>query len=134
MLAVTETTILVAKNRGLIAQATSVLDRRGLRDGEAASYVRGEDVGQLANVAVRSGRELFAITGDDLLDNWIASGNQLDAGIERTRVPWKDQSAIYGKPALCLIAPPKTRAACRQWPRARRRSFRAWRWLLRRPA
>ena len=109
MLVTTETTILVAKNRGLLAQATRVLDRRGVRDGEVLSYVRGEDVGQLANATVRDGRELFAVTGDDLLDNWLASGNELDGRIERRRVAWNDAYAIYGKPALCLIAPPETR-------------------------
>ena len=109
MLATTETTILVAKNRGLIAQASRVLDRRGLRDGETPSYVRGEDVGQLANATVRAGRDLFAVTGDDLLDDWLAAGNELDAQIERQRVRWSDPYAIYGKPALCLIAPPETR-------------------------
>lgn len=109
MLVTTQTTILVAKNRGLIAQASRVLHARGLRSGEIASYVRGEDVAQLANTTVREGRDLFAVTGDDLLDNWLAAGNELDARIERQRAPWRDGNAIYGKPALCLIAPQQTR-------------------------
>lgn len=109
MLLSTATTILVPKNRGLAAQAQAALDARGCSSDETLRFVRGEDVAQLANAAVREGSRVVAITGDDLLDNWLASGNELDDRLERQRVAWRDSSALYGKPALCLIAAPETR-------------------------
>ena len=107
MLTSTATTILVPKNRGLLAQATHALDLRGVSK-EHRALVRGEDVGQLASDAARCGRDIVAITGDDLLDNWLAAGNTLDARLGRERVAWNDPSAMFGKPALCLIAAPQT--------------------------
>jgi ATP phosphoribosyltransferase len=69
------------------------------------TFVRGEDVPFLANEVARSGRSVLAFTGEDLLDEWLASGGKLDERISRGRVPWSDDSARYGKPALCLIGP-----------------------------
>lgn len=109
MLLGTATTILVPKNRGLAAQAQAALASRGFSSAASFTFVRGEDVAQFANAAVREGSAVFALTGDDLLDNWLASGNALDDRIERQRLPWRDSSAMYGKPALCLIAAPEAR-------------------------
>ena len=96
--------ILVPKNRGLAAQAASALAERGELEGTLA-YVRGEDVGALANEAARAGRAVFALTGDDLLDEWLEAGNRLDPRLRRGQIPWSDPEAIYGAPALCAIAP-----------------------------
>lgn len=95
--------ILVPKNRGLVAQASRVLAERALVG--VISQVRGEDVGALAAEAVRDGRTVFAMTGDDLLDEWLAAGNVLDERLHRSRIAWRDPQATYGAPALCAIAP-----------------------------
>jgi len=95
--------ILVPKNRGLSAQASLALGERGQIDG-ALAYVRGEDVGALANEAARAGRAVFALTGEDLLDEWLAAGNRLEDRLRRTQIPWSDPQAVYGAPALCAIA------------------------------
>jgi ATP phosphoribosyltransferase len=49
------------------------------------------------------GRRVLAFTGDDLLDEWLAEGNVIDAGLARRKIAWSDPAAIYGAPALCLI-------------------------------
>lgn len=99
----TSAVILVPKNRGLAAQASLALEDRGRMDG-ARAYVRGEDVGALANEAARNGRRVFALTGDDLLDEWLAAGNRLDERLSRGQIAWSDPEAVYGAPALCAIA------------------------------
>jgi ATP phosphoribosyltransferase len=96
--------ILVPKNRGLVAQASRALAGRGAIAG-TISHVRGEDVGALACEAARADRGVFAMTGDDLLDEWLAAGNSLDERLRRSQVAWLDPEAIYGAPALCAIAP-----------------------------
>lgn len=96
--------ILIPKNRGLAAQAALALEGRE-PTGDSLAYVRGEDVGALANEAARAGRAVFALTGDDLLDEWLAAGNRLDDRLRRTRIAWVDPDAIFGAPALCAIAP-----------------------------
>jgi ATP phosphoribosyltransferase len=103
--------VLVAKNRGLshqVARAAAVVPALGA----ATRYaVRGEDVPYLSNAFARSGRGVVAVTGDDLVDEWLAAGNKLDPSIRRRRIPWADPAARYGKPALCLIGAPAARPA-----------------------
>ena len=96
-------TILVAKNSGLRAPALEALAAHGVGIGETVSFVRGEDVPMIANSLAQGGRRLFAVTGEDLLDEWIARGNLLSSRIRRTRVEWNDRNAVYGKPALCFL-------------------------------
>ena len=99
------TIVLMPKNRGLAGQAARALDARGLTEPTQTCLVRGEDVMFLANELARRGRSVLALTGDDLLDEWLARGNTLDGRLERKHIPWNDPAAIYGKPALCLIGP-----------------------------
>lgn len=98
-------TVLMPKNRGLAAMAERALKSLSHTIAVDRTAVRGEDVPMLANVVARLGCPLFAMTGDDLLDEWLAGGNVLDASIRRTRVEWNDPGARFGKPALCLIGP-----------------------------
>jgi ATP phosphoribosyltransferase len=97
------TIVLAPKNRGLYAQALRALDEYGADARETASMVRGEDVPMIANALAQNGRNLYALTGEDLLEEWIARGNRLDSRIRVRSIPWSDSQALYGKPALCFI-------------------------------
>ncbi|HTU70082.1 MAG TPA: hypothetical protein VMF11_07140 [Candidatus Baltobacteraceae bacterium] len=99
------TVVLVPKNRGLAAMAEYALTLAAPRGAFERTLVRGEDVPLLANEVARSGRPLLALTGEDLLDEWLAAGRTLDRRILRRSIPWNDPAARYGKPALCLIGP-----------------------------
>ena len=99
------TVVLLPKNRGLAAMADYALRLYRPAGAYERTFVRGEDVPLLASEVARSGRPLLALTGEDLLDEWIAGGRNLDGRIVRRSVPWNDPQARYGKPALCLIGP-----------------------------
>jgi ATP phosphoribosyltransferase len=85
-----------------VRQAAPLVDALCAAGWEQRS-VRGEDVPQIANDLARRGRPVVGITGDDLLEEWLAGGNALDPRLTREARPWSDEAAIYGAPALCLI-------------------------------
>jgi len=99
--------LLLPKNSGLRAQVEHALAERRPAAGETAYRLRGEDIANLSCQLAREGRDVAAYTGEDLLEEWLAAGNLLDARLKRTRIPWSDPNAIYGKPALCLIGAPE---------------------------
>jgi ATP phosphoribosyltransferase len=98
--------VLVAKNRGLAQQVARAAELVPTLGDPSRHAVRGEDVPYLSNAFARSGRGVVALTGDDLVDEWLAAGNVLDERLRRRRIPWADPAARYGKPALCLIGAP----------------------------
>lgn len=104
----TERVLLLPKNRGLAAQVQRVVGRLRLASGSRV-YVRGEDVPYITGAIAASGRAALGITGEDLLEEWLAGGNMLSAALRRMKVPWEDSDAVYGKPALCLIGAAETR-------------------------
>jgi ATP phosphoribosyltransferase len=99
-------TILLPKNRGLIAQIELTLEGRAIPASAQYVRVRGEDVPLLADEFVRSERPVLAFTGDDLVEEWLAAGNILCPRLNRDRIAWNDPAAVYGAPALCLIGWP----------------------------
>jgi ATP phosphoribosyltransferase len=99
------TIVLLPKNRGLAAMAEYALRNNPPQGAYDPTYVRGEDVPLLASELARSGRPVLALTGEDLLEEWLATGRTLDPRLTRRSVAWNDPSARYGKPALCLIGP-----------------------------
>ncbi|HUA08267.1 MAG TPA: hypothetical protein VMA98_03265 [Candidatus Acidoferrales bacterium] len=99
------TVVLLPKNRGLSAMVDYALRRYAPQRPYERTFVRGEDVPLLASEVARSGRPMLAMTGEDLLDEWLARGRSLDPRIVRRSIPWNDPQARYGKPALCLIGP-----------------------------
>ena len=105
-LASTPSVLLLPKNRGLAAQVELALQSRVPKDGEIAYAMRGEDIPYLSTQLAGELRGVTAYTGEDLLEDWLSAGNALDARLQRSRVPWSDPTAIFGKPALCLIGPP----------------------------
>ncbi len=102
------TVVLIPKNRGLAAMAECALRTCAPRGAFERTFVRGEDVPLIANEVARSGRPVLALTGEDLLEEWLAAGRALDRRIVRRSVTWNDPRARYGKPALCLIGPAGT--------------------------
>lgn len=99
------TVVLIPKNRGLAAMAEYALRTCAPSGGFERSFVRGEDVPLLASEVARSGRAVLALTGEDLLEEWLAGGRELDPRIVRRTIAWNDPQARYGTPALCLIGP-----------------------------
>ncbi len=97
--------LLYAKNAGLARQAERAIERLSVAGWERRS-VRGEDVPLLANELARRGRRVVGVTGDDLLEEWLAAGNVLDGRLARSTQPWDDPRAVYGAPALCLVGTP----------------------------
>ena len=93
------------KNRGLAGMACNALDACMPGGRIERTNVRGEDVPYLANQIARAGRPVLAFTGDDLLEEWLASGGSLDTRVSRRAVTWSDPRARYGKPALSFIGP-----------------------------
>jgi len=97
--------VLIPKNRGLAAMADYALRTCLPLGAFERTFVRGEDVPLLANEVARSGRPVIALTGEDLLEEWLAGGRNLDRRLSRSAIAWNDPQARYGKPALCLIGP-----------------------------
>ena len=97
--------VLIPKNRGLAAMAEYALRMCLPRGAFERTLVRGEDVPLLASEVARGGRPVIALTGEDLLEEWLAGGRELDRRLVRSTIPWNDPQARYGKPALCLIGP-----------------------------
>jgi ATP phosphoribosyltransferase len=98
-------TVITAKNSGLIKQVEQTLEQLSLQ-GFVRRAVRGEDVPQLTSDLASRGRRVIGLTGDDLLEEWLAAGNVLDERLARSKRPWNDPRAIFGGPALCLIGAP----------------------------
>ncbi len=97
--------ILIPKNRGLAAMADYALRTCMPPGAFERTFVRGEDVPLLASEVARSGRPVIALTGEDLLEEWLAGDRKLDGRLTRSTIAWNDPQARYGKPALCLIGP-----------------------------
>jgi ATP phosphoribosyltransferase len=96
------TAVYLPNNRRLAEQIAAA----NLPFPESAGRVvlRGEDIPLVMNRIARRSQAAVGITGDDLLDDWLAAGNELDERVTRSRILWNDARAVYGKPALCLIA------------------------------
>lgn len=101
--------IFLPKNRGLAAQTEAACVHLAFA-GDPVCSVRGEDVPHLASRAAARGQDVCALTGEDLLEEWLAAGNVLDPRLRRESIAWRDPAAIFGKPALCLIGPPRRTA------------------------
>jgi ATP phosphoribosyltransferase len=104
-------TVLVPKNGGLIAQAARTLATLGIPEDAIQCNLRGEDIPYVANELAREGRVITALTGEDLLADWMAAGNSLDGRLATRIVPWASEDAMFGKPALCLIGGPDSELA-----------------------
>ncbi len=101
----TTTVVILPKNRGLAATAAAAFDAYAPAGEAARTLARGEDIPLLASDLARRGRSVIAYTGCDLLAEWLAAGNRLDARLETVTIPWVDPRARYGKPTLCAITP-----------------------------
>ena len=99
------TAVILPKNRGLAATAAAAFGACAPDDDAQPTLARGEDIPLLASDLARRGRSVVAYTGCDLLEEWLAAGNRLNARLDVVTIPWNDPRARFGKPALCAIAP-----------------------------
>jgi ATP phosphoribosyltransferase len=97
--------LLSAKNAGLAREVERAVDGLGIAAWERR-LVRGEDVPAIANALALLGRRVVGLTGDDLLNEWLAAGNKLAPQVTRATRPWTDPAALFGSPALCLMGAP----------------------------
>jgi len=66
--------------------------------------VRGEDVPSCVNEMINLGKKTIGITGEDLfLDYKLGNPDSQIEIIEK--IPWTDESAMFGKPTFCLLGP-----------------------------
>ena len=92
------------------------------------TFVRGEDVPLLANEVARGGRSMLALTGEDLLEEWLADGRTLDRTyrpaqhrVERSERALRQARAVFDRPARRLTS--------RTWRRCASRSVRSMKTL-----
>lgn len=72
-------------------------------------YARGEDIPVLLEECLKEGINAVGVTGEDLWEEYRLrlSNERRKTGVRfRSKIPWQDPKAKYGKPALCLITPP----------------------------
>lgn len=96
--------VVVPKNSGLAERVERALALEGPLEAGRVCKIRGEDVPAFASMLAASGHAVRAFTGEDLLEEWLDRGYALDGALRTRRIEWSDGDAIFGKPALCLIA------------------------------
>lgn len=56
----------------------------------------------------KKGKPAIGLTGEDLFKEYEISGGYSTAVKVLQTIPWDDDTAMFGKPALCLIGPKNT--------------------------
>ena len=65
---------------------------------------RGEDIPFIVEELSQNGKEVFGLTGSDLLREYQLSKYNSKLSIIKT-ISWLDTKAKFGKPTLCLLGP-----------------------------
>ena len=63
---------------------------------------RGEDIPLLVQQYLSKGKKAIGLTGEDLFLDFSVSKKEKKINILKT-IEWKDSSAMFSKPALCLL-------------------------------
>jgi len=92
---------IVPKNSGL--QICKDIAKAKFPDKKISS-VRGEDVAFVVERISKEGKEVIGITGEDLYKEFLLNYKNPAISVLET-IKWKDSSALYGRPALCLLGP-----------------------------
>jgi len=66
--------------------------------------VRGEDVPFFVESLSKKGVKCFGVTGEDLFKEYKFK-EPFGSVTKINTVPWVDEAALFGKPALCLLGP-----------------------------
>lgn len=76
----------------------------GNLNAEKTEFIRGEDVPSFVERLLEKGKKAIGITGEDLFSEFRASNPKSKLNIIE-KIKWNESSAIFGKPALCLLGP-----------------------------
>ncbi len=98
--------VLLPKNTGLREKAIDALKYvkpGNFKEGIKILPFRGEDIPCLVEEFISKGSNAIGFTGEDLFAEYCLN-NQSSLSIIK-RIPWKDESFVFKKPALCLLGP-----------------------------
>jgi ATP phosphoribosyltransferase len=96
--------ILTPKNSGL--KKYKEIAFSNLENVEASGIIqaRGEDIPFLVREYLNKGKKAIGLTGEDLLLDFSLSESEERNGLKVLKtIEWKDSSAMFSKPALCLL-------------------------------
>jgi phosphoribosyl-ATP pyrophosphohydrolase len=103
----------IPKNGGLCDYVSNMLQEIGAKPSLQIVLERGEDIPKVVDELNAAGIPAYGLTGDDLFDEYcMKTKDQIGIGILNT-YDWFDESAVYRKPALCLMS---TKADCKGLP------------------
>ena len=93
--------IVVPRNSGLKEYNDKALADLNAKSSKVIR-VRGEDVPLWVSRFIDKGFDAIGLTGEDLFIEYQKRFRDTELEIKK-RIEWKDEKALYGKPALCLI-------------------------------
>jgi|TARA_B100001964_G_C14088127_1_gene533534 ATP phosphoribosyltransferase len=94
--------IVVPKNSGLKKYREIALS--SLSDPSNLLEVRGEDVAFWVEQLKEKGKKALGLTGQDLYKEYCLENREIDLKVLKI-IPWEDKTALFNKPALCLLGP-----------------------------
>ena len=99
-----EVILLVPKNSGLMGYREKAI--ASFKEGKGAKLIdaRGEDIPFLVKQFHEKNKKAFGLTGEDLYKEYCLENRETGLKIVK-RIEWDDESAMFRKPALCLIGP-----------------------------
>tara|TARA_Y100000310_G_C20645014_1_gene796046 strand:+ start:1367 stop:1948 length:582 start_codon:yes stop_codon:yes gene_type:complete len=94
--------IVVPKNTGL--KKYREIGLSFISDTSNLLEVRGEDVPFWVKQLKEKGKKAIGLTGRDLYKEYCLENRETSLKVLKT-IPWKDSSAMFNKPTLCLLGP-----------------------------
>ncbi|HLG23796.1 MAG TPA: hypothetical protein VI564_02590 [Candidatus Nanoarchaeia archaeon] len=95
---------MVPNNKSLGNYVEITLNYLGNPSKDKLVVSRGEDVPFIVESLPQNGKVVLGLTGRDLFKEYELSNYNTKLRIIRT-ISWKDNKAMFGKPALCLLGP-----------------------------
>ena len=100
--------ILAPKNSGLKKYNKIAFSNLKNVDSSKIITARGEDIPLLVQQYLLNGKNAIGLTGEDLFQEFSVSKKGKKITILKT-IEWKDSSAMFNKPALCLLGSNKVK-------------------------
>ena len=99
--------ILSPKNSGLKKYKEIAFSNLDNVEASRIVIARGEDIPFLLKQYMKKGKKAIGLTGEDLFLDFSFSDEGNGVRVLR-KIDWKDESAMFGKPALCLLGSKRT--------------------------
>ncbi len=94
--------ILSPKNSGLKKYKEIAFSNLDNVEASRIVIARGEDIPFLVKQYLKKGKNAIGLTGEDLFLDFSVSNEGNGVKVLR-KIEWQDESAMFGKPALCLL-------------------------------